>query len=211
MKHFELITFTVSVATQGKAMEAIEGALKASDVGGRLFGCWASELGPLNQVAVLRGFDSVESRQAERERLLTAGNPLGVEAYMSDMQIDDYRLFPCLESQTDGIEVGHFGAFYELRVYDLRPSGLQATLDAWRDALPARTGDAYSPLAAAFYATTGKTPRILHLWPYESLEARSDVRARTVKDGVWPPKGAPAHLLDMHSTIYLPAPFSPLK
>ncbi len=207
MKHFELITFTVRVATHGKAMARIQEALQAVDVQGELFGCWYSELGPLNQVAVLRGFDSLEARQAERERLLLAGNPLGVEEFMTEMRIDDYSLFPFL----DGITTGEFGPFYELRVYDVRPSGLEATLDGWADAVPPRTTDAYSPLAAAFYATNGKTPRIMHLWPYRTLEERLEIRTRTVADGVWPPNGGPAQLLDMHATIYLPADFSPLK
>jgi len=206
MKYFELITFTVRVATHGKAMERIQHALDADGVRGQLFGCWYSELGPLNQVAVLRGFDSLESRQSERERLLLAGDPLGVEEFMTDMRIEDYSLFPFL----DDITPGDFGPFYELRVYDIRPSGLQATLDGWKDAVPPRTTGSYSPLSAAFYATNGKTPRIMHLWPYRSLEARADVRQRTVADGVWPPQGGPAQLLDMHSTIYLPASFSPL-
>lgn len=207
MIHFELITFTVRVGTHPKAMEQIKSTLDNDDVQGQLFGCWRSELGPLNQVAVLRGFDTFESRQAERLRLLTAGNPLGVEAYMTNMQIDDYTLFPFLT----GIKTGDFGPYYELRVYDVRPSGLQATFDSWGDAMPARTGDAYSPLTAAFYATNGRIPRILHIWPYRTLQERLDVRKRSVNDGVWPPEGGPAELLDMHSTIYLPAGFSPLQ
>ncbi len=207
MKYFELITFTVRVATHGKAMECIRDALQADAVGGQLFGCWSSELGPLNQVAVLRGFESMEARQAERERLLMSGNPLGVEEFMTDMLIEDYSLFPFL----NGISPGDFGPFYELRVYDVRPSGLKATLNGWADAVPPRTTGTYSPLAAAFYATNGKTPRIMHLWPYRTLEERLEIRTRTVKDGVWPPQGGPAQLLDMHATIYLPADFSPLK
>ena len=207
MKYFELITFTVHVGTHGQAMERIQSALQADAIGGQLFGCWFSELGQLNQVAVLRGFESLESRQAERERLLLDGDPLGVEEFMTDMRIEDYCLFPFL----DGITPGDFGPFYELRVYDVRPSGLKATLDGWADAVPPRTTDTYSPLAAAFYATNGRTPRIMHLWPYRTLEERLEIRTKTVNDGVWPPKGGPAQLLDMHSTVYLPADFSPLK
>lgn len=207
MRHFELITFTVRVGTHGQAMERIRLALESEEVGGRLFGCWYSELGPLNQVAVLRGFDSPESRQAERERLLLAGDPLGVEAFMTDMRIEDYRLFPFL----DGIATGDHGPFYELRVYDIRPSGLAATLEGWRDAVPRRTAEGYSPLSAAFYATSGKTPRIMHLWPYRTLEERLEIRTRSVREGAWPPVGGPAQLLDMHATLYLPADFSPLQ
>lgn len=207
MKYFELITFTVRVATHGKAVEKVKEALQSDGVGGQLFGCWYSELGTLNQVAVLRGFASLEDRQSERNRLLLDGNPLGVEEFMTGMEIEDYTLFPFL----DGITPGDFGPFYELRVYNVRPSGLQATLDGWANAVPSRTTHDYSPLTAAFYATNGATPRIMHIWPYRTLEERLEVRTRTVKEGVWPPKGGPAQLLDMQSTIYLPADFSPLN
>jgi hypothetical protein len=32
-----------------------------------------------------------------------------------------------------------------------------------------------------------------------------------VQDGVWPPENSGPQLRDMHSTIYLPASFSPLQ
>lgn len=64
---------------------------------------------------------------------------------------------------------------------------------------------------AAFYATDGQLPRYLHIWPYASLEQRLDVRTRAVQDGVWPPENSGPQLLEMHSTIYLPASFSPLQ
>jgi hypothetical protein len=61
------------------------------------------------------------------------------------------------------------------------------------------------------YSLDGTVPRFLNIWAYAGVDERSRIRAEAVKDGVWPPKGGPAHLTTMESTIYVPAPFSPLR
>src|SRR5258708_7556168 len=52
-----------------------------------------------------------------------------------------------------------------------------------------------------------------HIWAYPSLNARTEARANALKDPAWQEflgKGG-VHLDEMHSTIMLPAPHSPLK
>ncbi|MHC8285532.1 NIPSNAP family protein [Pseudomonas sp. XS1P51] len=207
MKLYELITFTVRVRTVATVMACLEQRLAVDDAAVKLVGCWASEIGPLNQIAVLRGFVDEASRQAERERYLSSADAFGIEAYLTDMRVENYTLFPFIQP----LPVGHHGPFYELRVYDLVPSGLAPTLKGWEKAVGPRTGAQYSTVYAAFYATDGQLPRYLHIWPYASLEQRLDVRTRAVQDGVWPPENSGPQLRDMHSTIYLPASFSPLQ
>ena len=61
------------------------------------------------------------------------------------------------------------------------------------------------------YALDG-TPRIVSIWPYKSLNERSEIRAQSVSDGIWPPKGGPQWLThEMQSMIALPTAVSPLK
>ncbi|WDH25591.1 NIPSNAP family protein [Pseudomonas chlororaphis] len=206
MKLYELITFTVRVRTVAIAMVCLEQRLLAQGAGVKLMGCWASEVGPLNQIAMLRGFADEASRQVERERYLAAADAFGIEAYLMEMRVENYSLFPFLQP----LPAGRHGPFYEFRIYDLLPSGLAPTLRGWKKALGPRTAEQYSPVYAAFYATDGQLPRYLHIWPYYSLEQRLDVRTRAVQDGVWPPENSGSQLRDMHSTIYLPASFSPL-
>lgn len=207
MKLYELITFTVRVRAVATAMACLEQRLAVDDAAVKLVGCWASEIGPLNQIAVLRGFVDEAFRQAERERYLSSADAFGIEAYLTDMRVENYTLFPFIQP----LPAGRYGPFYELRVYDLVPSGLAPTLKGWEKAVGPRTGAQYSTVYAAFYATDGQLPRYLHIWPYASLEQRLDVRTRAVQDGVWPPENSAPQLRDMHSTIYLPASFSPLQ
>ncbi|WP_223502097.1 NIPSNAP family protein [Pseudomonas sp. BF-R-24] len=207
MRLFELITFTVRVRTMVDALVRIEAELAKPEVGGVLMGCWASEIGQLNQIAVLRGYEDENLRQAERERFLLGGGAFGINEFITDLRIENYTLFPFLQP----LSAGRHGPFYELRVYDLVSSGLQPTLDGWSKAIEARTAEQYSPVYAAFYATDGSLPRYLHIWPWTTLEQRLQVRTQAVADGVWPPENSGPQLRDMRSTIYLPATFSPLQ
>ncbi|MBS7661612.1 NIPSNAP family protein [Pseudomonas lalucatii] len=207
MRLYELITFTLQVRSPAVALARLERTLAETVPGCTLVGCWYSEIGPLNQVAVLRGFSDEAARQAERERVLLAQDAFAIEEFMLDMKVENYSLFPFLEPLTSG----NHGPFYELREYNLIPSGLTPTLVGWKKAVGPRTGERYSQVYAAFYATDGRTPRYLHIWPYASLEQRLDVRTRAVVDGVWPPENSGPQLREMHSTIYLPAAFSPLQ
>ncbi|MGF0238663.1 NIPSNAP family protein [Rhodococcus sp. IEGM1300] len=207
MKFFELITFTVRVRTVANAMARLEQPLTNTDGSARLMGCWASEIGPLNQIAVLRGFTDESARQVERERYLAGADAFGINEFVTHMQVENYTLFPFI----DPLPAGQHGPFYELRVYDLVPAGLAPTLQGWEKAVGPRTAEQYSKVYGAFYATDGNLPRYLHIWPYATLEQRLDVRTRAVQDGVWPPENSGPQLRDMHSTIYLPASFSPLQ
>lgn len=206
MKLYELITFTLGVRTPAQALQILENTLAVPQAGGTLVGCWVSEIGALNQIMVLRGYCDETSRQNERERYLLATDAFGIEAFMLDMKVENYTLFPFLEP----LRPGAHGPFYELRQYNLIPSGLAPTLAGWEKAVGPRTAPEYSQVYAAFYATDGRTPRYLHIWPYATLEQRLDVRTRAVADAVWPPENSGPQLREMHSTVCLPAAFSPL-
>lgn len=207
MRLYELIRFTVRVRTPAAVLARLQPVLSEPQAGIRLMSCWLSEIGPQNQIFVLRGFTDEATRQQERERVLQQADAFGIGEYLLGMQIDDYTLFPFLEP----LEPGEHGPFYELREYDLVPSGLTPTIEGWRKAVGPRTGEDYSPVYAAFYATTGRLPRYLHIWPYATLEQRLDVRTRAVADGVWPPENSGPQLTTMTSTVCLPASFSPLR
>ncbi|MBD1551145.1 NIPSNAP family protein [Pseudomonas typographi] len=207
MHLYELIRYTLRVRTPAQALPRLRATLQEAGEGVRLMGCWVSEIGPQNTVAVLRGFRDSQARQAERERVLLAPDAFGIGEFVMDQQIDDYSLFPFLEPLAPGAH----GPFYELREYNLVPSGLVPTLAGWRKAVGPRTAATYSPVYAAFYATSGRLPRYLHIWPYASLEQRLEVRTRAVQDGVWPPENSAPQLREMHSVVYLPAEFSPLR
>ncbi|MDN0081705.1 NIPSNAP family protein [Crenobacter sp. SG2305] len=205
MQRYEVVTLTVPIGATGAALPRIKQYLDETPSRGRFLACWYSDIGALNQIMVIRGYESAAVLVEEREAALLAGNPFGIGDLVTDMEINDYAPFPFLPA----VEPGEKGPFYEVRVYGIKPSGLAPTIEAWRGAVPARTE--ISPLTIAMYAVDGKAPRFMNIWPYPSLDARNKARADAVAAGIWPPKGGPAHLTDLASSIFLPAPFSPLR
>ncbi|PZR96121.1 MAG: NIPSNAP family protein [Stutzerimonas stutzeri] len=201
---YEIATLTIRLGKAAAVVSAIDAELKSGTAKGRLLGCWASEIGTLNQVILLRGFEGEEALREERERILTSGNPFGCGEDIAKLDFDSYAPFPFLPL----VEPGKHGSVYEIRTYMLNHGGVPATIAAWEAAIPARTE--LSPLVIAMYALDGP-PRFTHIWPFESLNHRAAVRADSVAKGVWPPKGGPQWLTgEMYSTIALPTAISPL-
>jgi hypothetical protein len=106
------------------------------------------------------------------------------------------------------MQAGQFGPCYEVRSYVLKPGALAATTEAWRKAVPGRMK--ISPVLAVMSSVSGAVTRLMHIWPYHSLDERARLRDKAVADGVWPPSGGPALLVSQQVDIYLPAPFSPM-
>jgi NIPSNAP len=85
-------------------------------------------------------------------------------------------------------------------------------LEAFTAVLPAR--EKYSRIVGLWQTEAGQLNEACHIWAYPDLNApRAEVRASAMKDPArqeFLGKG-PGFLEEMHSTIMLPAPHSPLK
>ena len=104
------------------------------------------------------------------------------------------------------------GNVYELRNYRGKPAGgLKQWLDAFTAVLPER--EKYSKIVGLWTTEAGQPNEACHIWAYPSLNARAEARGNAMKDPAWQEflgKG-PGFLEEMHSTIMLPAPHSPLQ
>jgi hypothetical protein len=171
-----------------------------------LLGCWISEIGLLNEIVLLRGFESLQSMNAD---------PLGraelrqfPDAADGLVSVDQgiFRGFPGLPI----LDRGRLGRYYEIRTYQLRPApdSLTETIAAWQAAVPERV--TLSPLVVVMHALEGPG-RIVHIWPFETLDQRQAVRAEAFEKSLWPPRGSLKWLESAKSSIYIPAPFSPLQ
>jgi len=204
----ELLTLDITVFSNAQVYAALEKNLPAA--GGRLLGAFASDIGELSQVLVWREFPDANALAEARDTLLGATDPLGCGPCLTGLRSESYRMLPFLpavEGSKAGKEEG--GNVYEFRNYQYKQGMTAQTLAAWQEALPAR--HALSPLVGALTALDGVQPRLLNIWAYKTLEERARVRADAVKQGIWPPKGGPASLAAMRSTVCVPVPFSPLK
>lgn len=203
MNLYEVTTLSIQLTATAATHAALEKNLPAA--GGRLLGAWTSDVGALNRIMVLRGFASHDELHESRERLLNSADPLGVGAGLDRLESNAYALFPFLPP----IEPATHGRCYELRTYGLKHGLLPQTIEAWRNATPARTK--LSPLIGAMYALDGDLTRFLNIWAYPSADERSRIRGEAITQGVWPPVGGPTSLTHMNSTLAIPAAYSPLK
>jgi NIPSNAP len=203
MKIYELTTLEIKVFSNAKVYAALQEHLPAA--GGTLLGAFASDIGELSRVMLLREFADANAAAHARQALLMQSDPLGCGEQLVSLKSQSHALFPFL----DAPKPATLGKWYELRTYGLRHGKLGETIAAWQDALPAR--HALSPCVGVFTALDGEQPRFLNIWAYNSVDERAKIRADTVAQGLWPPKGGPANLTKMHSDLCVALPFSPLK
>ena len=207
--YYELATLTLPFGTAGAAAANVQAYAAAPEAKGELLGCWFADIGTLNQMIVLRGFADLAALQAERERTQQSADPFGCGAVFERLEQHSYRGFPWMKPVRPSLESGICGPVYEIRTYGIKPGGVQATIDLWEKYVPPR--EALSPCVVAMVALDGPL-RFTNIWAYPTLDARSKARADAVAQGIWPPKGGPAHLTTaMASTIALPTAVSPLK
>jgi hypothetical protein len=94
----------------------------------------------------------------------------------------------------------------EVRTYRIKPGSLAEVENRFGEKLPER--EKFSKLAAFWHTEVGPLNEITHIWTYDTLEQRGEIRAAAVASGVWPPPIG-EFVVSMNSEIFLPAPFSP--
>jgi len=207
--YYELATMTLPFGTAGNAATQVQAFSSAADAKGELLGCWFTDIGVLNQMVVLRGFASLADLLAERDRTQKSSSPFGCGDVYQSLEQHSYQGFPWMKPVRPSAESGITGPVYEIRTYGIKPGGVQPTIDLWEQYVPPR--EKLSPCVVAMVALDGPL-RFTNIWAYPTLDARSKARADAVAQGIWPPKGGPAHLTTaMVSTIALPTAVSPLK
>jgi hypothetical protein len=210
---YELRTYTVRPGTLGdmvKAAGTVARDIRGNDFG-KLEGYWSTEIGPLNQVMHLWSFSDFAERARLRAEL--AKNPRWTGEYIPLirplMLRQEIRLLNAIRPPVAPASTGNI---YELRNYRAKPGGaVRQWLDAFTAVLPER--EKYSKIVALWQTEAGQPNEVCHLWAYPDLNARAKARGDAMKDPAWQEfltKG-PGFLDEMHSTIMLPAPHSPLK
>jgi NIPSNAP len=210
---YELRTYTVKPGTVGdivKAASTVSREIRKDDFG-KLEGYWFTEIGPLNQVMHMWSYRDYDERTRLRAEL--GKNPRWTGEYLPLIRPlllrQDVRLLSAIRAPVAPETTGNF---YELRNYRARPAGaVKQWLDAFTAVLPAR--EKYSKIVGLWQTEAGQPNEVCHIWAYPSLNARAEARGNAMKDPAWQEflgKGPPL-LEEMHSTIMLPAPHSPLQ
>jgi hypothetical protein len=210
---YELRTYTLKPGAVGdmvKAASTVSHDIRKNDFG-KLEGYWFTEIGPLNQVLHLWSYSDFNERARLRGELGKNSRWTGeyLPLIRPLLMLQEVRLLNAIRPPVAPASTGNV---YELRNYRAKPAGAaKQWLDAFTAALPAR--EKYSKIVGLWQTEAGQPNEVCHLWAYPDLNARAKARGDAMKDPVWQEflgKG-PAFLEQMHSTILLPAPHSPLK
>jgi NIPSNAP len=95
---------------------------------------------------------------------------------------------------------------YEIRTYTLKPRSTPEFEKLWGAAYPVR--QKYSPIMGFFHTDFGPLNEVVHIWPYESFEARDRARSESAKAPGWPPDVAKL-IINQKVEIVTPFPFVP--
>jgi hypothetical protein len=92
---------------------------------------------------------------------------------------------------------------YEIRTYNAKPGQAAEYEKRFAEGLEIRSK--YSQLYGLWHTEIGPLNQIVHIWAYDSLQQRADVRAAAFKDasGKWPPNTNDL-LISQESDILLP-------
>ena len=94
----------------------------------------------------------------------------------------------------------------EVRTYQLKPGSVAEFEKRFAAALPIR--ERHSKLAAFWHTDVGALNQVIHVWPYDSLDQRTAVRAAAAKEEGWPPATREL-VISQQAEVFHPAPFSP--
>jgi hypothetical protein len=203
----ELRTIDLVPGAVEEAEKRLAAWLAAMDGAARLAGSFHTEIGPLNQLVQLWDDQDEDAGEVTPESLaVLAGLVVGVRR-------ERLRPLP-FSPPLPTIEVG---PWFELRLYECATAEDRDRLaEAWRVALPERL--ARGPLAGVWESIDPSQRLWVHLWPYPSLDRRTELRREVRQAGVWPPAlvarrlGLPAfRFARQENRVLRPAAFSPLR
>lgn len=92
---------------------------------------------------------------------------------------------------------------YDIRTYDLTTGSVAEFEDRFAASLPGR--EAFSRLAGFWHTEIGPLNQVIHIWPYEDMNQREEIRMQATSS-TWPPNTSEL-TLKMQSEIFTPAPF----
>ena len=174
---------------------------------------WHTEIGPLNQIIHVWPYQDLEERARIRAAAFKDGAwPPNIGEFVVNMQSD--IMMPL--SISPPLKPGRMGPYFEMRTYTYAPGELPTMIKIWGNAIDTRLQ--FGPVCAIWYSELGALNKFVHIWPYQSLDQRMDIRAKARATGLWPPSVRAVKegnrtdvLLAMENKILMPSSFSPLQ
>jgi hypothetical protein len=202
---YEFRTYTLKPRSVPEVFKRFEEKLPERQKFSKLAAMWHTEIGRLNEITHVWGYDSLGAREKIRAEAVKAGAwPPKVGEYIHDMRSEIFIPQPF----SPPLEPSNHGPIFEMRSYVMQYGGAAEMSKRWQENLPNRLK--LSPLIGVFTSDCGPLNQWVHIWAYKSLEHRTEIRTKAQKEGIWPPPGS-SPLVTQETKIMLPAPFSPIR
>jgi hypothetical protein len=203
---YEFRTYDLQPGSGPEVMKRFGEAYEKRKEFSELSAFFYTEIGPLNQVIHIWPYEDIKQRQEIRAEAVKAGIwPPKIAEFIRHQHVE--IMIPW--SFSPELKPGNFGPFYEMRSYICKPGTIPDTQERWLTKLEER--QKLSPMSAVFSVDIGTALKMVHLWPYQDLKQRSDIRGEAAEKGIWPPKGGGPGFISQENKILLPAPFSPMQ
>jgi hypothetical protein len=174
---------------------------------------WHTEIGPLNQIIHVWPYKDLEERAKIRAAAVKDKVwPPPIGEFVVKMQSDIMIPFDI----SPEIKPGKMGPYFEMRTYTYKSGELPVIMDSWKKAIDVRLQ--FGPVCAVWYSEIGALNKFIHIWPYESLNQREEIRKKAHATGLWPAGkkaekegGRDYQLYSQENKIVVPSAFSPLQ
>jgi hypothetical protein len=202
---YDLTILSLLPNTLGAVLPILPGTYKSFSKTGQTLGCFSCEFGVLNRFAFLTAYEDEAALSADRADRLAAKDYYGIAPYLGGVNSTAFAPL----SFARPVVPGTYGPFYEFRTYTIAPGGLPETEEAWSKVMERR--HAMSPLLTIMGSIEGAPQKMVHIWPYNSIEDRMKARGQASKEGIWPPPGGSGKLTSLQSELFVATSFSDLK
>ena len=203
---YEVRTYRLKPRSQNEVMkrfgEAYEDRRKYSEISAFFY----SDIGPLNEIIHIWPYKDLADRTETRAKAAASANwPPHISEFLDEQLSEIFTPFPF----TPEFKPGNLGPVFEWRSYTIKPHTVGGIQERWGDQLEAR--EKLSPVLMGMTTEIGPLNKFVHIWPYESLNHRAEIRAEAAAKGIWPPKGGGDELIQQENKILYAAPFSPIQ
>lgn len=203
---YEVRSYQIAPGSLPEVLQRFEEGYQHRKDFSELAAFWYTEIGPLNQIIHVWPYADVAERETIRGEAAKSPHwPPAIGEFLVSMNSEIFTPSPF----TPEMMAGKNGPIYEMRSYTLKPGKLPAMMEGWKEKIEGRR--ALSPLIMGMHTEVGDLNKFVHIWAYESLDQRMEVRATAKADGIWPPGGGGGRLVAQENKIMLPAPFSPAQ
>jgi NIPSNAP protein len=166
---------------------------------------WHTEIGPLNEIIHVWGYkDLAERARIRGEAAKDANWPPKTSEFIKAMRVEIINPFGFVPEP----QPGKMGPIFEMRYYTLKGGTLPDTAKRWEAAIPERIK--LSPVVFAGGVEFGRANGFIHIWAYQDMNQRMQIRDEARKKGIWPPPGG-GNLISQETKIVMPSAFSPLQ